>query len=141
MSRLKTLKKQSVSARKKCSLREENSLERCEREIKLCEDGWAGIAPSWLYLMGWADWQMQKREILRLQQVHERGLLCDRLELRHVLRDRRTISPIAPSLREAVNAHIICLYPFRHRELPAEYVRDVQDKPASRCQAVIRQFQ
>jgi hypothetical protein len=52
----------SDHGQKKMSLLER--IERAKREIQFLEAGGYGEAPSWLYLLGWADWKM---ELLHLE--------------------------------------------------------------------------
>ena len=39
-------------------------LERAKRELEFIESGGYGVGPSWLYLLGWADW---KGEVMRIE--------------------------------------------------------------------------
>lgn len=43
----------------------QDELTRIERDIEACERSDYGEGPLWLYLLGWADWQMEKRRVLK----------------------------------------------------------------------------
>jgi hypothetical protein len=43
----------------------QDELTRIKRDIEACERGDYGEGPLWLYLLGWADWQMEKRRVLK----------------------------------------------------------------------------
>ena len=42
-----------------------DELTRIEREIAACERAFYGDGPLWIYLLGSADWQIEKRMLLQ----------------------------------------------------------------------------